>query len=74
MICTTCDEPFHPEYPRLCECGHEFGDGFEVEPSEDPHEQIGSRVFAVIVGLVLLVAAVFGYFIFILSGTANGSY
>ena len=34
-MCSTCDEPFVPEYPRRCEwCGHEFADGYDVGPDE----------------------------------------
>ena len=36
LICTTCDEPFVPEYPRRCEwCGHTFADGYEVDVAAD---------------------------------------
>lgn len=63
LMCPTCDEPFPPQYPRLCEwCGHEFADGFEVQPPAEPVEQITGRVIAVIVGLVLLAVAIAVYF------------
>ena len=33
LLCTTCDEPFRPQYLRHCEwCGHEFGDGTTSGP------------------------------------------
>ena len=66
LMCPTCDEPFTPEYPRLCEwCGHEFEDGFEVELPTGQPEQIDSRVIAVIVGLLALLVALAAYFMFI---------
>ena len=37
LTCTTCDEPFVPEYPRRCEwCGHTFADGYEVDVTAAP--------------------------------------
>ena len=66
LMCPTCDEPFVPEYPRVCEwCGHEFADGFEMELPGEPVEEINSRVIAVIVGLLLFVAAMVAYLAFI---------
>jgi hypothetical protein len=66
LMCPTCDEPFTPQYPRLCEwCGHEFPDGYEVELPQDPAEQINSRVIAVIVALLLLALAMAAYLLLI---------
>jgi hypothetical protein len=66
LMCPTCDEPFAPEYPRLCEwCGHEFPDGFEVPLPEGPVEQVNRRMIAVIVGLLLAAAAMAAYLMFI---------
>jgi len=66
LMCPTCDEPFPPQYPRLCEwCGHEFADGFAIDLPQGPIEQINSRVIAVIVGLLVLAAAMVAYLIFI---------
>jgi hypothetical protein len=67
LMCPTCDEPFEPEYPRLCEwCGHEFADGFEVELPAAPVEQINSRMIAVVVGLLVLAAAMVAYLLLII--------
>jgi hypothetical protein len=66
LVCPTCDEPFTPQYPRLCEwCGHDFGDGYEVELPQEPEEQINARVIAAIVGLLAFVAAMVVYLTFI---------
>jgi hypothetical protein len=66
LTCSTCDEPFVPRYARLCEwCGHEFDDGYETPLPDTPVEEIGSRVIAVIVGLLALVVALVFYFMFI---------
>lgn len=66
LMCPTCDEPFPPQYPRLCEwCGHEFPDGFELELPTEPVEQINSRVIAVIAGLLVLGVAMAFYLTFI---------
>ncbi len=65
LMCPTCDEPFTPEYPRMCEwCGHDFGEGHEVELPGPPEEEINSRVIAVIVGLVVLAVAMVVYLMF----------
>jgi len=65
LMCPTCDEPFTPQYPRLCEwCGHDFGHGYEVELPQEPVEQINSRVIATIVGLLVLMAAMVVYLMF----------
>ena len=32
LICTTCDEPFVPEFLRRCQwCSHDFGEGLETD-------------------------------------------
>ncbi|MEE8451439.1 MAG: hypothetical protein V3R99_05965 [Thermoguttaceae bacterium] len=67
LMCTTCDEPFVPAYPRLCEsCGHDFGDGIEVELPERPPEPIGHRPVLVMIALGVLLTVVLGYFMFVI--------
>ena len=62
LMCSTCDEPFVPEYPRQCEwCGHQFAAGYEVEPPARL-EQVSSRAIAVVLGLLALLAGVMLYF------------
>ncbi len=66
LMCPTCDEPFTPQYPRVCEwCGHEFPDGVEMELPPPPVEQINSRVIAVIVGLLAFLVAMVVYLKFV---------
>ncbi|MHC4403600.1 MAG: putative signal transducing protein [Planctomycetota bacterium] len=61
VICPTCDDPFVPEFSRDCQrCGHEFDDGFRVEP--EVREQITPQTIAVIVGLLAVAAASAIYF------------
>ena len=65
-MCPTCDEPFVPEYPRLCEwCGHEFEDGFDGELPKEPAEHIDSRAILVMIGLAVLLMGLVGYFMFV---------
>jgi len=66
LMCHTCDEPFTPEYPRLCEwCGHEFEDGFQVDLPAGAPEHLDSRVIAVSAGLLALMVALGAYFLFL---------
>jgi hypothetical protein len=63
LVCTTCDEPFEPQYPRRCAwCGHEFDDGYDVPDESEMLEPIPARAIAVIVGLLALGAALVVYF------------
>lgn len=73
VICPTCDEPFAPQFPARCEwCGHRFPDGYEPPPvnllSTPPvwAPAADLAVMTVIVGLLVVVAAVFGWFYYIL--------
>jgi hypothetical protein len=55
LMCPTCDDPFVPEYPRVCQwCGYRFSEGYETEP--EPSEQISGRAIAVI--FILLAIAI----------------
>ena len=63
LLCTTCDEPFAPEYARRCEwCGHEFADGYDVDPPRTTPETITARMTLVIFALVGLLVAIIAYF------------
>jgi len=73
VLCPTCDEPFAAQFPSRCEwCGHRFSDGYEPPPVEMQAlgrfsaSDVGSRVVIVALGLVAFVAALFGWFYYIL--------
>ena len=66
LMCPTCDEPFTPEHPQVCEwCNHQFPDGFEVTEPQGPAEPLDTRIIAVIAGLLALMAGLVGYFMFV---------
>jgi hypothetical protein len=66
LMCPTCDEPFVPVYLRRCEwCGHEFPDGTEIPLSAASADPINGRVVVVILALLLLGAAMAGYFLYV---------
>ena len=65
LMCPTCDDPFVPEYPRVCEwCGYRFSEGYETEP--EPREQISGRAIAVMVILLAIGIGFVLYFLFLL--------
>lgn len=69
LICPTCDEPFEPGYLPRCEwCGYEFvreppapAEAAETE-TEPPNVRV---VVAAAVGMLAVIAAVFGYFVWL---------
>jgi len=68
VICPTCDEPFQPNHPKLCEwCNHEFSDGFEVALDDGPvdHDEFSGRVYIVIGALLAIVFGASLYFGFV---------
>jgi len=66
LICPTCDEPFEPEYPRLCQwCGHEFPDGFEVDGTVTSPEQLNSRIIAAVLILGVLGVILSAWFLYL---------
>ncbi|MDZ7617143.1 MAG: hypothetical protein U1E05_09075 [Patescibacteria group bacterium] len=67
LICTTCDEPFVPDYLKRCEwCGHTFPSGFEYEPSTAPVEPLNARVVAVFFVLAAGVLALLGWLAYVM--------
>ncbi|MHB8901182.1 MAG: putative signal transducing protein [Thermoguttaceae bacterium] len=65
LMCSVCDEPFVPEYPRHCEwCGHEFEDGYVIEQIVESGV-IPARAIALVaaVGLFLLAGAAYFFYI-----------
>ncbi len=71
VICTTCDEPWSPDFLRRCEwCGHDFGEGLDGEQVEPPtlpieHDAADSRVATVCVALLAVCALFAAYFAFL---------
>lgn len=66
VICTTCDEPWAPEFFRRCEwCGHNFGHGLKVDYEPVPVltelEPANGRVLTVLLGLMALFALACAY-------------
>lgn len=67
LMCTTCDEPFTPQYAGECEwCNHVFPDGYEVERADGIVEHVDTRVVAVATALLVLTVAGIAYFLFVL--------
>lgn len=70
LICPICDEPFEPGYLPRCEwCGHEFN---REAPTQAPAKETEAeteppnlRVIAAAAGMVAVIAAVFGYFVWL---------
>ncbi len=66
LMCSVCDEPFEPTYPKHCEwCGYEFEEGYVIKQIVAP-EEIPGRVIAVVVALGLLLLGGMAYFMVIL--------
>jgi len=64
-LCSTCDEPFEPQYARWCEwCGHDYGRGYEYR--RPPSERLTPQAIAVALGLAVTLVGAFAYFAFIL--------
>ena len=69
LLCPTCDEPFVPEFPAMCEwCGYHFADGRQPAPlpSYEPSE-MNARVWIVLVGLIGSCLATVLFFRYLLS-------
>jgi putative signal transducing protein len=64
VICPTCDEPFAPQFLARCEwCGHRFQDGRELPPPAPPAvSETNYRVWIVLAGLIIFVAATIVFF------------
>jgi predicted RNA-binding Zn-ribbon protein involved in translation (DUF1610 family) len=70
LLCPTCDEPFVPDYPRRCVwCGEQFPSGYEVDPADQAEvyeEGVNVRVVVVLGAIVLLLAVIAGWLLFVL--------
>jgi hypothetical protein len=70
LTCTTCDEPFEPQFLKRCEwCGHEFPEGLPVDVAEGPpEEEITTRAIVVMIALGVLALGTIAYFLFLIPG------
>ena len=67
LLCSTCDEPFTPDFYRCCaECGFDFGEG--LEQSETAHEALNHRAALVLAGVALLLVGLLAFFAIVLRG------
>lgn len=67
LTCTTCDEPFVPQYLKCCEwCGHVFPDGFEFELPTDPAEPLNARILFVFFTLAGGALALLGWLAYVM--------
>jgi hypothetical protein len=67
LHCDTCDDHFLPEFFRLCHhCGHDYGDGVEIEQPAAWAIEWNIRAAAVAIGLVMGVALLLAYFVWVL--------
>jgi len=69
LLCPTCDEPFVPEFPAMCEwCGFHFADGRQPAPLPryDPSE-MNARVWFVLIGLIGVCLATVVFFRYLLA-------
>ena len=67
LMCDACDDHFLPEFFRLCHrCGHDYGDGYEVEQAVPVAAGSNARVWVVITGLLIGAAIFVAYFALVL--------
>jgi hypothetical protein len=65
LLCSTCDEPFTPQFYRCClECGFDFGEG--IESSEIVREELNSRVALTIIGMAVVLVGLIAFFTVVL--------
>jgi hypothetical protein len=52
LFCSSCDDHFQPDWFRLCpHCGHDYGDGLEVERPQQ-REPLNVRTVLVLAGML----------------------
>jgi len=69
LICTTCDEPFPPQFYQVCQwCGYEYEEGLPAPQTSGSHEQLSPRMWAVLAAVAALLAGLCGYFWWITRG------
>jgi hypothetical protein len=65
LCCMTCDEIFVPRFYRRCQnCGHDFGEGIDLETA--PQEQLTPQFFLLLAGMLLTLGGLLVYFWWIL--------
>ncbi len=65
LLCSTCDEPFTPQFYRSClECGFDFGEG--IESPEIVREELNSRVVFTIIGMAVVLVGLIAFFTVVL--------
>jgi hypothetical protein len=65
LLCSTCDEPFVPQFYRDCDgCEFDFGEG--IERQKVVREELNNRVIFVILGVVLLLVGLGAFFTIVL--------
>ena len=74
LLCEECDEPFRPEFYRLCHrCGHDFGEGIRLASdgrvlSEYLPELDSRKAWLLTAGLAVIGGLLAAYFYFVLRG------
>jgi len=62
LMCEACDDHFRPEMFRRCHhCGHDYGDGYEIESATPRPEEVNRRVWLLAAGLIIATALLIGY-------------
>ena len=62
LMCDACDDHFRPEMFRRCHhCGHDYGDGYEIESATPQPEEVNRRVWWLAAGLIIGTALLIGY-------------
>jgi hypothetical protein len=64
LMCEDCDDHFRPEMFRRCHhCGHDYGEGYEVETAVAPIiDAANRRVWLLLAGLVIGTVLLLAYF------------
>jgi len=74
LMCLACDEPFRPQFYRLChQCGHNFGQGISVgqstgSPGRGVNESDQRKVLVVVGAMIVLGLGLAFYFAMLFAG------
>ena len=61
LMCTVCDQPFHPVYRKTCRCNYQFEDGIEFV-RKPASIQINARTVIVLIAILATIAIGCFYF------------